>query len=705
MRLKGKLFIFVFALFVFFSLCVWSYSEIIFDKVNEKWAERFVKKQVLFDKNRTLIPVLHELEIIQELAKEPDIIAMALDDENPDKRAKGLAIFEQYREKYQVHSYFAAFVKSENYYFNDSKNKYAGRQFQYKLSSFSINDSWFYNILSDNQAYKLNVDTDEVLGRTYVWINVDLRHNDKVIGVIGTGLDFTKFVRESVGIEQEGVRNFFINRHLDIQLERDVTLPQYKNLAQADGTHKKLNALFLHKQDLEAIQKNLEYLRHHPDDIRTLWVDYDGSTKMLAMSYLKEVEWFSLTLIDASELSVMKDFSIFPMLSFLFFVAFIAVGIELHTLVLNPLNRLKVIMQKIEHGHYEIDLRPIGTAEIEDLSKQFIKMIEYVRANNQALEMKIQERTQGLMQSEEKLNTILDTVDAFIYIKDTSFRYVYANKSACEHVGLPLSEIIGQTDELFFDEHTTQRIRKVDAEVIELGRKVTSEEYFVLRKTATIITCISTKIPLYNEKGEIYGLCGISTDITERKRNEELIKELAFKDTLTGLPNRRMFHNQFATLLAYAKRHNSYGALLVLDLDNFKPLNDKYGHSAGDLLLIEVAKRLQACVRSVDIVARFGGDEFLVALGDIGLNEESATAEALKIAEKIGLHIKAPYVIVLDSDDGSKIITHECSASIGISLFNAHKQKEEDIFSEADKAMYDAKNNGRNRVELYKEQS
>ena len=272
-------------------------------------------------------------------------------------------------------------------------------------------------------------------------------------------------------------------------------------------------------------------------------------------------------------------------------------------------------------------------------------------------------------------------------------------------MGLPLSEIIGQTDELFFDEHTTQRIRKVDAEVIELGRKVTSEEYFVLRKTATIITCISTKIPLYNEKGEIYGLCGISTDITERKRNEELIKELAFKDTLTGLPNRRMFHNQFATLLAYAKRHNSYGALLVLDLDNFKPLNDKYGHSAGDLLLIEVAKRLQACVRSVDIVARFGGDEFLVALGDIGLNEESATAEALKIAEKIGLHIKAPYVIVLDSDDGSKIITHECSASIGISLFNAHKQKEEDIFSEADKAMYDAKNNGRNRVELYKEQS
>ena len=110
MHLKGKLFTFMFALFIFFSLSVWSYSEILFSKINEKWAERFIRKQIVFDKNRTLLPLLNEIEIIQEMIKEPDLLAMALDDTNEAKRQKGLAILEVYRQKFQSKSYFAAFA-------------------------------------------------------------------------------------------------------------------------------------------------------------------------------------------------------------------------------------------------------------------------------------------------------------------------------------------------------------------------------------------------------------------------------------------------------------------------------------------------------------------------------------------------------------------------------------------------------------------
>ena len=117
MRLKGKLFTFMFALFIFFSLSVWSYSEILFSKINEKWAERFIKKQIIFDKNRTLLPLIHEIEIIQEMIKEPALLAMALDDTDEVNRQKGLALLESYRQKFQSKNYFAAFVKSENYYF------------------------------------------------------------------------------------------------------------------------------------------------------------------------------------------------------------------------------------------------------------------------------------------------------------------------------------------------------------------------------------------------------------------------------------------------------------------------------------------------------------------------------------------------------------------------------------------------------------
>jgi len=703
MHLKGKLFTFMFALFIFFSFCVWSYSEILFSKINEKWAERFIRKQIVFDKNRTLLPLLNEIEIIQEMIKEPDLLAMALDDTNEAKRQKGLAILEVYRQKFQSKSYFAAFVKSENYYFNDAKNSYAGKELQYKLSASRSNDAWFYAVLSDNKAYQINVDTDEALGNTYVWLNHDIKVNDKVVGIVGTGMDFTRFVRESVGIEQEGVRNFFINRYMDIQFERGTKFNTYTSLQKADGSHRKIDTLFLQQKDREAIDEAIHYLSAHPDDIRTFWVEYDGRKKLLGVSYLKEVDWFSLTLIDDKELEVIKDFSILPMLSILFLVALIAVSIELHSLILDPLKKLKLSMRKIQSGNYEVDLKPVGTAEIEELSKQFIAMIEYVRANNIALEEIVQERTKGLLQSEAKLNTILDSVEAYIYIKDAQYRYLYANKKTCDLFGVALGELIGHEDHEFFDEKTAKNIRKVDSEVIEYARKVTLEETNTDKQTGISTTYLSTKMPLSNDDGSIYALCGISTDITERKKTEELIKELAFHDALTHLPNRRMFDERFTFLLAHAKRSHQWGALLVIDLDNFKPLNDAFGHKAGDLLLTDVAARLNACVRQSDIVARFGGDEFIVALGDLGKDEEGAKVEAMKVASKILFHVRAPYVLLLDEEGNDKMITHECTASIGVTLFGYDKQNKEHIFSEADKAMYCAKQKGRNCIEFSKE--
>ena len=703
MHLKGKLFTFMFALFIFFSFCVWSYSEILFSKINEKWAERFIRKQIVFDKNRTLLPLLNEIEIIQEMIKEPDLLAMALDDTNEAKRQKGLAILEVYRQKFQSKSYFAAFVKSENYYFNDAKNSYAGKELQYKLSASRSNDAWFYAVLSDNKAYQINVDTDEALGNTYVWLNHDIKVNDKVVGIVGTGMDFTRFVRESVGIEQEGVRNFFINRYMDIQFERGTKFNTYTSLQKADGSHRKIDTLFLQQKDREAIDEAIHYLSAHPDDIRTFWVEYDGRKKLLGVSYLKEVDWFSLTLIDDKELEIIKDFSILPMLSILFLVALIAVSIELHSLILDPLKKLKLSMRKILSGNYEVDLKPVGTAEIEELSKQFIAMIEYVRANNIALEEIVQERTKGLLQSEAKLNTILDSVEAYIYIKDAQYRYLYANKKTCDLFGVALGELIGHEDHEFFDEKTAKNIRKVDSEVIEYARKVTLEETNTDKQTGISTTYLSTKMPLSNDDGSIYALCGISTDITERKKTEELIKELAFHDALTHLPNRRMFDERFTFLLAHAKRSHQWGALLVIDLDNFKPLNDAFGHKAGDLLLTDVAARLNACVRQSDIVARFGGDEFIVALSDLGKDEEGAKVEAMKVASKILFHVRAPYVLLLDEEGNDKMITHECTASIGVTLFGYDKQNKEHIFSEADKAMYCAKQKGRNCIEFSKE--
>lgn len=188
-------------------------------------------------------------------------------------------------------------------------------------------------------------------------------------------------------------------------------------------------------------------------------------------------------------------------------------------------------------------------------------------------------------------------------------------------------------------------------------------------------------------------------DITEQKKMEEKIHHLAFYDELTQLPNRRFLDERLKQALFQSARSGLYGALLFLDLDNFKPINDHYGHHVGDLLLIEVAKRLSKGMRESDTIARFGGDEFIIILNDIHVDVNITIKLVHKIAEKILLTIAAPYSLAIPTETSQqKEVTHMCTASIGITLFLNHKDKQEDILKWADDAMYQAKEQGRNKI-------
>ncbi len=189
-------------------------------------------------------------------------------------------------------------------------------------------------------------------------------------------------------------------------------------------------------------------------------------------------------------------------------------------------------------------------------------------------------------------------------------------------------------------------------------------------------------------------------DITNRKQVEETVHRLAFYDLLTGLANRMLLKDRLARSMLAGERSGNYGALMFLDLDNFKPLNDQYGHGAGDLLLAEVAKRLKNCVRQVDTVARFGGDEFVVLLEDLTSDKEQAHSQADMVAGKIRSLLADPYVLqTVTGDFGTQqTIEHKCTVSIGVALFRGQTNTEEDVLKWADLAMYKAKDTGRDRV-------
>ena len=198
------------------------------------------------------------------------------------------------------------------------------------------------------------------------------------------------------------------------------------------------------------------------------------------------------------------------------------------------------------------------------------------------------------------------------------------------------------------------------------------------------------------------GFVTIYIDITERKQMEDQVHQMAFYDTLTHLPNRRLLDDRLSQTMAASKRSACYGALMFLDLDNFKPLNDLHGHAVGDLLLIEAAERLKACVREMDTVARFGGDEFVVMISDLDADKSESTAQARLIAEKIRVALSAPYLLTLRQEGKAETrVEHHCSASIGVALFVNHEASQDDILKWADSAMYAAKEAGRNLVRFY----
>jgi diguanylate cyclase (GGDEF)-like protein/PAS domain S-box-containing protein len=209
-------------------------------------------------------------------------------------------------------------------------------------------------------------------------------------------------------------------------------------------------------------------------------------------------------------------------------------------------------------------------------------------------------------------------------------------------------------------------------------------------------------VPIKNKKGGVEKLMGITEDITERKKAEKVIHNLAFYDALTQLPNRRMLNDRLGQAMATSQRSARYGAVMFIDLDNFKPLNDAHGHDVGDLLLIEVAHRISRCLREADTVARFGGDEFVVMLSQLDTDKELSITQARIVAEKIRTTLAEPYVLTRSQENNAATtVEHRCTSSIGVMMFIDHEAAQEDILKWADMAMYQAKERGRNLVSFF----
>lgn len=401
-----------------------------------------------------------------------------------------------------------------------------------------------------------------------------------------------------------------------------------------------------------------------------------GAVTSLAVDKLSVITFVSLVLIPLIVRFMLEDTEIF-----------LSMGIM--TVLF-----LFIITQnaaRVRHAiHETIRLRVEASFREEALQEGKVRLQQL----NQNLEKLVTERTAELADSEARFRFLFEQVAVGVAQVDIKTnRFVRTNRKHAEIVGYTHTEILA------FDFRTLFRIGIVETDLAGMECLHTGEireldlERRISRKDGRSIWVHLTISPMWMQGMQPDYHIVVIQDITDHKRAEEQVHQLAFYDPLTRLPNRRLFLDRLQQAQAHSTRHDNHCALLFIDLDNFKALNDTRGHDIGDLLLVEIAKRLRDHVRSGDTVARLGGDEFVIIVEELNRDAWQAAAQAQDIGEKLLAAINEPFML--------QEFEYHGSSSIGIRLFHDGENRIDDLLKHADTAMYQAKTAGRNALSFF----
>lgn len=308
-------------------------------------------------------------------------------------------------------------------------------------------------------------------------------------------------------------------------------------------------------------------------------------------------------------------------------------------------------------------------------------------------DISLQKRAEELLEKERSLlRSLVDSIPDLIFYKNREGLYMGCNKAFEAFTGMHEEALVGKSAAEVLPTDIGASFHENDQLMLE-DETARKHEVWVTYPDGRQVLLDTLTTPYYDAQGRLLGLIGVSRDITERKRAEAQIERQAFYDALTDLPNRRLLYDRLSQELARSKRRGHVGAVIFIDLDHFKMINDSLGHYMGDELIKHVAQRFSRVLREEDTAARLGGDEFVIMLSELSDEMEEAFHEAQKVVHKLQMALAEPCKL-----EGHVL---HVSASVGFTLFPDDGHSVDEILKQADIAMYQAKQQGRDTCQFY----
>ena len=397
LSLNTKVLLLVLGVFVAVSVPAYVSFNWIVNSTVLKLGSLFAEKQVLFDRYRGLETLMREVSLAETLGRSPAMREWALDEFSSDKKTRALEELEHYRKSFKDGSAFFVINGSGNYYFADKDATRVSTEPSYVIKRENPRDGWYFKTIAGGAGCQLNVDHDDTLAVTKVWINCVIGDGRNILGVLGTGLDLTSFIRDVVAIPQNGVLSMFVDRSGAIQAHRDAKMVDFHSLTN-DTKHKKTIFALLDKPaDREKLTAMLADLKDGKSAVESRFMEVGGHEYLVGVGYLDRLGWFNVTLMDVNEIIDQRLF--LPIGALLAVIMIIAVGtltLLFKRSVLDRLAHLEVSVLRAQDRDFEVKDVDDGEDEIGRLSRTFANMANAVGNHTELLESMVRDRTESL---------------------------------------------------------------------------------------------------------------------------------------------------------------------------------------------------------------------------------------------------------------------------------------------------------------------